>query len=119
MQMPRPGEPLDRRVSSFPAEYLRAEPLWLAAQRAGRTAAVFDWPHSYPFQMAERLLHVGEDGRPDNAIRALQEVRAYATHLPPRDARVQEMQRQHMLPISLSPAVSSDWANDGANDGAN
>ncbi|MGH2370465.1 MAG: alkaline phosphatase family protein, partial [Chloroflexota bacterium] len=78
MQMHLPGEPLDRRVSSFPSEYLRGEPIWLTAQRAGRTAVVFDWPHSYPLHLAERILHVGEDGRPDNAIRAIQEVRAYA-----------------------------------------
>lgn len=42
MQMRLPGEPLDRRVSSFPSGYLRAEPLWLTAQRAGRTAVVLD-----------------------------------------------------------------------------
>jgi predicted AlkP superfamily phosphohydrolase/phosphomutase len=105
MHMHLPGEPLDRQVSSFPSGYLRAEPLWLTAQRAGRTAVVFDWPHSYPFQQAERLLHVGEDGRPDNAIRALQEVRAYATRPPARsEARVLRMQREHLLPIRLTQA---------------
>src|SRR6266508_693841 len=43
MQMHLPGEPLDQTVSSFPSHYLKAEPLWVTAQRAGRTAVVFDW----------------------------------------------------------------------------
>jgi len=115
MSMHLPGDPLDRHVRSFPSGYLRAEPLWLTAQRAGRTAVIFDFPHSYPFQMADRLLHIGEDGRPDNALRALQEVRAYVTHLPPRHTpQLQQMQRQHMLLIQLAPAGSAGdqgWRN--------
>jgi predicted AlkP superfamily phosphohydrolase/phosphomutase len=120
MQMHLPGEPLDRRVSSFPAEYLCAEPLWVTAQRAGRTAVVFDWPHSYPFESGEGLLHVGEDGRPDNAMRAVQEVRAYTTHPPQRPERLLPMQRQHLLPVSLSPVGSAGdtgWRNLPRRDG--
>ncbi|HEV2121417.1 MAG TPA: alkaline phosphatase family protein, partial [Chloroflexota bacterium] len=116
MAMHLPGEPLDRRVSSFPAEYLCAEPLWASAQRAGRTAVVFDWPHSFPFASGERLLHIGEDGRPDNAIRAIQEVRAYTTNPPPRPDRLLPLQRQHLLPVALAraePAMSAEtgWRN--------
>jgi hypothetical protein len=41
---------------------------------------VFDWAQSYPLKFEDGIIHIGEDGRPDNAIRALQEVRAYTTH---------------------------------------
>ena len=41
---------------------------------------VFDWSQSYPLEFEDGIIHIGEDGRPDNAIRALQEVRAYTTH---------------------------------------
>jgi predicted AlkP superfamily phosphohydrolase/phosphomutase len=110
MRMHLPGAPLDQQVSSFPNEYLRAEPLWDTAQRAGRTAVVFDWPHSYPFRRQERLLHVGEDGRPDNAIRAVQEVRAYTTELPERrDDVARRVQRDHLLRVTLAPAAEHDW----------
>src|SRR5262245_35555514 len=113
MQMHLPGEPLDRTVSSFPAGYLKAEPLWVTAQRAGWTVAVFDWPHSYPSPVADRLLHVGEDGRPDNAIRALQEVRAYVTQLPSRPGAFgARIQQEHLLTITLRPAVGAGWTTD-------
>ena len=115
MSMHLPGDPLDRMVSSFPAGYLRAEPLWLAAQRAGLTAAVFDWPHSAPWQEPERLLHVGEDGRPDNAVHALQEVRAYVTQLPVRlDPRARQNQPAHLLAVRPRPASADGqpaWRN--------
>lgn len=112
MQMHLPGEPLDQTVSSFPSEYLRAEPLWVTAQRAGRTAVVFDWPHSYPFQRADRLLHVGEDGRPDNAIRALQEVRAYVTQPPPRPGAFgARIQQEHLLTVRLTPVDVDGWTH--------
>ena len=112
MQMHLPGEPLDQTVSSFPSQYLKAEPLWVTAQRAGRTAVVFDWPHSYPFQRPDRLLHVGEDGRPDNAIRALQEVRAYVTQPPPRPGPFgARIQHEHLLRIHLAPLNRPDWTN--------
>lgn len=75
-----PGAPLDQRSSGFPASVCQAEQLWTTAHRAGRRAVVFDWAQSYPLRFTEGIVHVGEDGRPDNAIRALQEVRAYTTH---------------------------------------
>jgi len=112
MRMHLPGDPLDRQVSSFPNEYLRAEPLWDTAQRAGRTAAVFDWPHSYPFRRDDRLLHVGEDGRPDNAIRAVQEVRGYVPAFPPRlDDLARRVQQDHLLAVMLAPAATDEWRN--------
>jgi hypothetical protein len=75
-----PGTPLDQRSSGFPASVCRAEQLWTTAHKAGKRAVVFDWAQSTPYAFEEGLIHVGEDGRPDNAIRALQEVRAYTTH---------------------------------------
>lgn len=79
MSVHLPGEPLDRRVSGFPSWICRAEQLWTTAVRAGKRPIVFDWSQSWPLS-DEGIVHVGEDGRPDNAIRALQEVRAYTTH---------------------------------------
>jgi predicted AlkP superfamily phosphohydrolase/phosphomutase len=80
MQVHFPGTPLDERTRGFPASVCKAEQLWTAAHRAGKRSVVFDWSQSYPLRVKEGIIHVGEDGRPDNAIRALQEVRAYTTH---------------------------------------
>jgi predicted AlkP superfamily phosphohydrolase/phosphomutase len=99
-----PGEPLDRWRSSFPAEVCKAELLWTAAHRAGLRSVVFDWAHSWPPSVEDGLVHVGEDGRPDNAFRALQEARAYTTHPRPDDYRVQA----HVLRIQPRPATG--WA---------
>ncbi len=74
------GEPLDRRERGFPASVCRAEQLWTTAQKAGKRSVIFDWSQSFPLASEEGIVHIGEDGRPDNAIRALQEVRAYTTH---------------------------------------
>lgn len=41
---------------------------------------MFDWSQSFPLGFEQDIIHIGEDGRPDNAIRALQEVRAYTMH---------------------------------------
>ena len=79
MHMPPPGGPLDQVVSAFPAEYCKAEQLWTAAHRAGKRSVVFDWGQSYPLAFEDGLIHVGEDGRPNYAIYALQEDRAYTT----------------------------------------
>ncbi|MGD2175500.1 MAG: alkaline phosphatase family protein, partial [Candidatus Brocadiaceae bacterium] len=68
-----PGDPLDEWRSGFPASVCRAEQLWSAAHREGRRSVVFDWSQSYPLAFEEGIIHVGEDGRPDNAFRALQE----------------------------------------------
>ncbi len=75
-----PGTPLNQRSSGFPSSVCKAEQLWTTAHKAGKRSVVFDWSQSYPLKFDDGIIHVGEDGRPDNAIRALQEVRAYATH---------------------------------------
>ena len=75
-----PGTPLNQRTRGFPASVCKAEQLWTTAHKAGKRPVVFDWSQSYPLKFEEGIIHVGEDGRPDNAIRALQEVRAYTTH---------------------------------------
>jgi len=79
MQVHFPGTPLDQRTSGFPASVCKAEQLWTTARKAGKRSVVFDWSQSYPLPFEGGIIHVGEDGRPDNAIRALQEVRAYTT----------------------------------------
>ncbi len=75
-----PGTPLNQRSSGFPASVCKAEQLWTTAHNAGKRPVVFDWSQSYPLKFEDGIIHIGEDGRPDNAIRALQEVRAYTTH---------------------------------------
>ena len=90
------GDPLDRWQRGFPSKLCRAEQLWTTVRRAGKRAVVFDWAQSYPLASPENIAHVGEDGRPDNAIRALQEVRAYTTH--PRQPG------PHVTRIELTPA---------------
>ena len=95
MSVHLPGEPLDRWQSGFPAGLCKAEQLWTTAHKAGRRSVVFDWAQSYPLAFEDGLIHVGEDGRPDRAFRALQEVRAYTTH--PRAPG------EHVVRISPSP----------------
>ena len=80
MQVHFPGTPLDQRTRGFPASVCKAEQLWTAAHNVGKRSVIFDWSQSYPLGFQDGIIHVGEDGRPDNAIRALQEVRAYTTH---------------------------------------
>jgi hypothetical protein len=94
-----PGTPLNQRSSGFPAAVCQAEQLWTTARRVGKRAVVFDWSQSWPLESEEGIVHVGEDGRPDNAIRALQEVRAYTTH--PRQPG------PHVTQIAPRPAVGA------------
>jgi predicted AlkP superfamily phosphohydrolase/phosphomutase len=84
MHVHLPGTPLDQRSYGFPSSICQAEQLWTAAHKVGKRSVIFDWSQSWPPKIADGLIHVGEDGRPDNATRALQEVRAYTTH--PRQA---------------------------------
>jgi predicted AlkP superfamily phosphohydrolase/phosphomutase len=100
-----PGDPLDEWRRGFPAAVCRAEQLWTAARRAGKRSVIFDWSQSWPLQSEEGIIHVGEDGRPDSAIRALQEVRAYTTHPRPEDYKVQA----HVTEIDPRPARG--WAD--------
>ena len=71
-----PGHPLDEPVLGFPSHYCQAEMLWETASKLGLNAVVFDYPHSYPVN-AEHVIHVGEDGCPDNSVRELSGARGY------------------------------------------
>jgi len=75
-----PGAPLNQRSSGFPSPVCKAEQLWTTAHKVGKRSVVFDWSQSFPLKFKDGIIHVGEDGRPDNAMRALQEARAYTTH---------------------------------------
>ncbi len=101
-----PGRPLDEWSTGFPASVCRAEQLWTAAYRAGRRSVVFDWAQSHPLAFEDGIVHVGEDGRPDNAFRALQEVRAYTTH--PRQPG------PHVAQVEPRPAEEWPGAPEGA-----
>ena len=96
-----PGTPLNQRTRGFPASVCKAEQLWTTAHKAGKKSVVFDWAQSYPLKFEDGIIHIGEDGRPDNAIRALQEVRAYTTH-PRRPG-------PHVTQIQPRPAAG--WPN--------
>ncbi|OPZ21467.1 MAG: Type I phosphodiesterase / nucleotide pyrophosphatase [candidate division BRC1 bacterium ADurb.BinA364] len=101
MGMPAPGGPLGTNVQAFPADFIKAEQLWSAARRGGKRSIVFDWTQSYPLAFEDGLIHVGEDGRPHLAIRALQEVCAYTTNETiPASFHVQRIQ----------PAAAEGWA---------
>jgi len=100
------GDPLDKFDLGFPASVCKAEQLWTAARRAGKRSVVFDWSQSFPLAFEDGIIHVGEDGRPDNAWRALQEVRAYATH--PRQLG------PHVCRIEPQPANGWAAAAEGA-----
>ena len=65
-----PGRRLDEPVLGFPSDFCKAEQLWQTASRNGLTTVVFDYPQSFPVN-AERVIHVGEDGCPDNSRREL------------------------------------------------
>jgi len=71
-----PGQPLDQPVLGFPSQYCQAELLWQTASKLGMDSIVFDYPHSYPVN-DERMIHVGEDGCPDNSVRELSHARGY------------------------------------------
>jgi predicted AlkP superfamily phosphohydrolase/phosphomutase len=101
MQVHFPGTPLDQRASGFPASVCKAEQLWTTAHKVGKRSVVFDWAQSYPLSLNDGIIHVGEDGRPDNAIRALQEVRAYTTH--PRQPGPHVTQ--------IEPRAAEGWSN--------
>ena len=108
MSVHLPGTPLNQRTRGFPAAICQAEQLWTTAHKAGKRSVVFDWSQSWPPAFDDGLIHVGEDGRPDNAFRALQEVRAYATQ--PRQVGF------HVAQIEARPAEGWAAPCDGALD---
>jgi len=98
------GEPLDKFVPGFPSYLCKAEQIWKTANRAGRRCVIIDYPQSYPLNI-DNVIHIGEDGRPDNAFRALQEDRAYVTR-EPNTGMVQQW-KAHGLKVELKPP--SGW----------
>ncbi len=100
-----PGMPLNATIRGFPSDLCRAEQIWNAARRADRRSVIFDYPQSYPVNCPDAI-HVGEDGRPGQALRGLQEMHGYTTH--PRELAAQNL-TGFATEISFSPA--SDWAN--------
>lgn len=74
-----PGRRLDEPQLGFPSSFCKAEQLWQVASREGLTSVIFDYPQSYPVN-AERVVHVGEDGCPDNSVREVFRPWGYATH---------------------------------------
>ncbi|MFH0963641.1 MAG: alkaline phosphatase family protein [Planctomycetota bacterium] len=88
-----PGHPLDCPQLGFPSTFCKAEQLWQTASREGLTTVIFDYPQSYPVN-AERVIHVGEDGCPDNSRRELFMPWGYSTEkLTPRGAAVMSQVR--------------------------
>ena len=105
-----PGDPLDKTVYGFPSTMCKAEQIWTTANRAGKRCIIFDYPQSYPVNL-QNGIHVGEDGRPDNALRSVSEVRAYTT-LPPvpfETPQIRSCREAHVTPVQPRPARG--WAN--------
>jgi len=122
--MPKPGGPFGKNVQAFPASFCKAEQLWGAAHRAGKRSVIFDWTQSYPLAFEDNIIHVGEDGRPHNSIRALQESRAYTTCDIPESYHVKRVVPQKAsgwkvdadgaleFEMPITPTASSDFWND-------
>jgi len=101
------GDPLDKMVRGFPSDLCKAEQIWTTANRAGKRCVIFDYPQSFPIKI-DNVIHVGEDGRPDNAIRALSEVRAYVTRQPEgtdTNPSLARLWSQHGTRVELKPAT--------------
>ncbi len=73
-----PGRRLDEPQLGFSSRFCQAEQLWQAASRENLTSVIFDYPQSYPVN-ADRVIHVGEDGCPDNSLREVFFPWGYAT----------------------------------------
>lgn len=62
----------------FSSTTLMAEPIWAAASKSGIKCILLDIPQSYPV-LYENIIHVGEDGRPDNSFRCIQYSKGYVS----------------------------------------
>ncbi len=105
MSVHLPGTPLNQRVSGFPSTICKAEQIWGAANQAGKRCVIFDYPQSYPLNI-DNVIHIGEDGRPDNSLRAISEVRAYVTQEPNTNPSWRDA---HLLKVNVQRAEG--WQN--------
>ena len=104
-----PGTPLNQRSSGFPASVCKAEQIWTTAHRVGKRPVIFDWSQSYPLKFEDGITHIGEDGRPDNAIRAIQEARAYTTHPRQPGPHVTQIQPQPAEGWAFAPSNALEF----------
>lgn len=102
-----PGMPLNSTTRGFPSDLCRAEQIWSAARRAGKRSVIFDYPQSKPIN-CEDVIHVGEDGRPGQGMRALSEMHAYKTESYDATRRLPGL-RSFVSEIEMKPAEG--WAN--------
>ncbi|NQS88433.1 alkaline phosphatase family protein [Patescibacteria group bacterium] len=59
-----PGEKLDKWHTSFDQRLLKAETLWEAGARAGKRAALINWPVTWPQQKLAKGLQIGASLNP-------------------------------------------------------
>jgi predicted AlkP superfamily phosphohydrolase/phosphomutase len=104
------GRPLDEWTSGFDPALNRAEPLWRAAQRAGKRSIVIDWSQSWPLDNPDGIVHLGEDGGPTWSARALQNCAAYGTDLQPKGWWPEQI----LTPVRPRPADGWPGAPAGA-----
>jgi predicted AlkP superfamily phosphohydrolase/phosphomutase len=57
-----PGDPLDRKTHTCSSDWVRAETLWHAAERAGRRTILLKYPMSWPPNAGELVLQVDGAG---------------------------------------------------------
>ena len=102
-----PGMPLNSTTRGFPSGLCRAEQIWNAARRAGKRSVIFDYPQSKPIN-CDDVIHVGEDGRPGQGLRALSEMHAWKTEPYDTSRRLKGLQ-SFVTQIEMQPAQG--WAN--------
>lgn len=99
-----PGMALNSSTKGFPSELCQAEQIWNAAARAGKRSLIFDYPQSYPVN-CDSAIHIGEDGRPGQGIKALSENCGWVT-----DGR-HSGANPNMWLHRADPRPAEGWAN--------
>jgi len=103
-----PGHRLDEPQLGFDSRFCKAEQLWQTASRNGLTTVIVDYPQSYPVN-AERVIHIGEDGAPDDSLREAFMPWGYTTdEVTGRGASVMSQ---------VTAAAPNGWKNLGGRDG--